>query len=105
MGGNGKRVASAWEERTLVKALRSRKRLARTKNTKFQVGPVKYSLTSTYFDCIQNPNIFPYNPSPTAKLFMIAEFFGYDSYSYFDVEKDMAKQRVPQPKSGATEFW
>ena len=38
MGGNGKRVASAWEERTLAKALKSRRRLAKTKNTKFQVG-------------------------------------------------------------------
>merc|ERR1712223_710785 len=39
------------------------------------------------------------------KDYKVPEFFGYNPYSYFDVEKDMAKQRNPQPKSGATEFW
>merc|ERR1711862_1073084 len=39
------------------------------------------------------------------KDYKVPEFFGYNAYSYFDVEKDMAKQRNPQPKSGATEFW
>jgi len=39
------------------------------------------------------------------KAYKVPEFFAYNSYSYFDVEKDMVKQRVPQPKSGQTEFW
>merc|ERR1712212_440249 len=39
------------------------------------------------------------------KEYKVPEFFAYNSYSYFDVEKDMAKQRNVQPKSGATEFW
>merc|ERR1711872_381780 len=39
------------------------------------------------------------------KDYKVPEFFGYTPYSYFDLEKDMVKQRNPQPKSGATEFW
>ena len=39
------------------------------------------------------------------KEYQAPEFFKYDSYSYYDVEKDMAKDRVPQPKSGMTDFW
>ena len=35
------------------------------------------------------------------------EFFQYDKYSYFDIEKDVVDggKRVEQPKSGLTEFW
>ena len=35
------------------------------------------------------------------------EFFQYDKYSYFDIEKDVVdgNKRVEQPKSGQTEFW
>jgi len=35
------------------------------------------------------------------------EFFTYNKYSYFDIEKEMVddKVRVEQPKSGLTEFW
>ncbi len=35
------------------------------------------------------------------------EFFQYNRYSYFDVEKDIVKsnKRVEQPKSNLTEFW
>ena len=35
------------------------------------------------------------------------EFFQYDKYSYFDIEKEVVdgKKRVEQPKSGLTEFW
>ena len=39
------------------------------------------------------------------KEYQAPEYFGYNNYSYFDVEVDMAKQRCPQPKSGLTEFW
>jgi len=39
------------------------------------------------------------------KAYQVPEFFEYDQYSYFSIEKDMAAQRVPQPKSGATEYW
>ena len=31
-----------------------------------------------------------------AKEYKVPEFFKYNQYSYFDVEKDMEKQRVPQ---------
>lgn len=37
VAGSGTREVSAWEERTLAKELKSRTRLAKTKNTKFQV--------------------------------------------------------------------
>ena len=30
------------------------------------------------------------------KAYKVPEFFKYNQYSYFDVEKDMEKQRVPQ---------
>ena len=35
------------------------------------------------------------------------EFFKYDNYSYFDIEKQVvdSKKRVDQPQSGLTEFW
>jgi len=35
------------------------------------------------------------------------EFFKYNPYSYFDIEKAVVdgKKRVEQPKSGLTEFW
>ena len=35
------------------------------------------------------------------------EFFQYDKYSYFDIEKDVVDggKRVEQPKSGQTDFW
>ena len=35
------------------------------------------------------------------------EFFKYDKYSYFDIEKAVVDggKRVEQPKSGLTEFW
>merc|ERR1711894_632890 len=36
------------------------------------------------------------------KAYQVPEFFEYDKYSYFSVEKDMQAQRVPQPASGAT---
>ena len=39
------------------------------------------------------------------KAYQAPEFFKYNAYSYFDVEKDMVKDRVPQPKSGLSEFW
>ena len=39
------------------------------------------------------------------KAYQVPEFFEYDKYSYFSVEKDMQAQRVPQPASGATEYW
>ena len=39
------------------------------------------------------------------KKYQAPEYFSYNPYSYFDVEKDMSKQRNPQPKSGLTEFW
>ena len=34
-----------------------------------------------------------------AKEYKVPEFFKYNQYSYFDVEKDMEKQRVPQVRS------
>ena len=39
------------------------------------------------------------------KDYEVPEYFQYNPYSYFDVEKDMVKQRNEQPQSGATEFW
>jgi len=39
------------------------------------------------------------------KAYQVPEFFEYDQYSYFSIEKDMQAQRVPQPKSGASEYW
>merc|ERR1712001_508373 len=39
------------------------------------------------------------------KAYQVPEFFEYDKYSYFSVEKDMQAQRVAQPSSGATEYW
>eukprot|EP00088_Acartia_fossae_P016855 TRINITY_DN19496_c0_g1_i1.p1 TRINITY_DN19496_c0_g1~~TRINITY_DN19496_c0_g1_i1.p1 ORF type:complete len:113 (-),score=39.82 TRINITY_DN19496_c0_g1_i1:351-689(-) len=35
------------------------------------------------------------------------EFFEYNKYSYFDIEKDMvdSKKRQIQPESNLTEFW
>lgn len=39
------------------------------------------------------------------KKYQVPEYFKYNQYSYFDVEKDMVKDRVPQPKSGLTDFW
>ena len=39
------------------------------------------------------------------KAYQVPEFFAYNNYSYFDVEKDMLKDRVQQPKSGLSEFW
>eukprot|EP00092_Neocalanus_flemingeri_P041534 GFUD01045233.1.p1 GENE.GFUD01045233.1~~GFUD01045233.1.p1 ORF type:complete len:109 (-),score=42.57 GFUD01045233.1:44-370(-) len=37
----------------------------------------------------------------------VPEFFEFNKYSYFDIEKDMVdgNVRVEQPKSGLTEFW
>jgi len=41
------------------------------------------------------------------KDYEVPEFFEFDKYSYFDIEKNMVdgKVRVEQPKSGLTEFW
>ena len=39
------------------------------------------------------------------KAYQVPEYFGYNNYSYFDVEKDMVAQRVPQPSSGLSEYW
>jgi len=41
------------------------------------------------------------------KEYEVPEFFEYDKYSYFDIEKGMVDTnvRVEQPKSGLTEFW
>ena len=33
------------------------------------------------------------------------EYFGYNNMSFYDIEKSCEKQRVPQPKSGLTEYW
>ena len=41
------------------------------------------------------------------KEYPVTEFFEYNQYSYFDIEKQIVegKKRVEQPKSGLTEFW
>ena len=39
------------------------------------------------------------------KAYQVPEFFAYNSYSYFDVEKEMVAQRVAQPSSGLSEYW
>lgn len=41
------------------------------------------------------------------KVYPNPEFFKYNNYSYFDIEKDVvdSNKRVEQPKSGLTEFW
>ena len=39
------------------------------------------------------------------KAYQVPEYFAYNNYSYFDVEKDMVAQRVPQPSSGLSEYW
>ncbi|TRY74581.1 hypothetical protein TCAL_04594 [Tigriopus californicus] len=39
------------------------------------------------------------------KTYQAPEFFKYNEYTYFDLEKEMVKQRVAQPKSGLSEFW
>ena len=39
------------------------------------------------------------------KAYQVPEFFTYNNYSYFDVEKEMVAQRVPQPSSGLSEYW
>lgn len=39
------------------------------------------------------------------KAYQVPEFFEYNSFSYFDVEKTMVTQRVPQPASGLSEYW
>jgi len=41
------------------------------------------------------------------KEYEVPEFFQYNQYSYFDIEKDIveAKTRVEQPASGLSEFW
>ncbi len=39
------------------------------------------------------------------KNYQVPEYFQYNKYSFHDVEMDMAKGRVPQPKSGLSEFW
>ena len=41
------------------------------------------------------------------KVYPNPEFFKYNNYSYFDIEKDVvdSNKRVEQPNSGLTEFW
>ena len=41
------------------------------------------------------------------KVYPNPEFFKYNNYSYFDIEKDVvdSNKRVEQPESGLTEFW
>jgi len=41
------------------------------------------------------------------KEYEVPEFFEFNKYSYFDIEKQMVdgNVRVEQPKSGLTEFW
>ena len=39
------------------------------------------------------------------KAYQVPEFFEYNNYSYFDIESSMAKQRIPQPSSGLSEYW
>ena len=33
------------------------------------------------------------------------EYFAYNEMSFYDIEKSVENQRVPQPKSGLTEYW
>lgn len=40
----------------------------------------------------------------TAK-YQSPEYFGYNDMSFYDIEKSCEKQRVPQPKSGLSEYW
>ena len=39
------------------------------------------------------------------KTYQVPEYFGFNKYSYFDVEKTMEPQRVIQPDSGLSEYW
>ena len=39
------------------------------------------------------------------KEYKAPEFFGYDNYSFYDIEKECVDKRCPQPKSGLSEYW
>ena len=39
------------------------------------------------------------------KTYQVPEYFEYNAFSYFEVEKNMVTQRVPQPSSGLSEYW
>ena len=41
------------------------------------------------------------------KEYEVPEFFEYNQYSYFDIEKQIVdgEKRVEQPQSGLTEYW
>ena len=39
------------------------------------------------------------------KKYQVPEYFKYNAYSYYDEEIAMMKGRVPQPKSGLSEYW
>lgn len=46
------------------------------------------------------PKQQPEQPKPAAKnAYQNQEYFGYDQYSYFDLELDMVKHRLPQPSA------
>ena len=41
------------------------------------------------------------------KTYKAPEFFGYDNYSFYDIEVGVVGEgkRCPQPDSGLTEYW
>ena len=41
------------------------------------------------------------------KTYKAPEFFGYDNYSFYDIEVGVVGEgkRCPQPESGLTEYW
>merc|ERR1712088_112412 len=41
------------------------------------------------------------------KTYKAPEFFGYDNYSFYDIEVGVVDEgkRCPQPESGLTEYW
>jgi len=41
------------------------------------------------------------------KAYKVPEFFGYDNYSFYDIEVGVVGEgkRCPQPESGLTEYW
>ena len=41
------------------------------------------------------------------KTYQAPEFFGYDNYSFYDIEVGVVGEgkRCPQPDSGLTEYW
>ena len=91
--GNGKKEALAWVAKMQVRFLQKLREIMVNFNRHLLLKFISGKATEIK-DTVGKD-----------KEYKAPEFFGYDNYSFYDIEKECVDKRCPQPKSGLSEYW